>query len=269
MRNIAFVGLIAALLIGVVGSSLQPAAAFPAGDTPKASNRATLPDYGTAPELLSTAWLNTDKPLRLATLRGQVVLLEFWTFSCINCIHTLPYMQEWYMKYREKGLVVIGNHYPEYSFEHELQNIAASLKESGITYPIAQDNAGATWAAYQQRYWPTIYLIDKAGHIRYRAIGEGGYEATEAAINDLLAETYPADVQPAALREPYVALSQTVQVYRKPAPDSELLGSAGKGTAFVVLESREGWYKISYNDGEGYIAANPQQLMFVAGASAN
>jgi thiol-disulfide isomerase/thioredoxin len=268
MRKIAFVGLLSAFLLGLTGS-LQKSMAFPGRDYPKPLNRSSLPDFGVAPELLSTAWLNTVKPLRLTTLRGKVLLLEMWTFSCINCIHILPYVQAWYIKYQKKGLAVIGNHYPEYSFEHEILNIAASVKERGVTYPIAQDNTGATWTAYQNRFWPTIYLIDKVGHIRLRNIGEGSYDAIDDAIKELLDESYPAEVQPEALSDSYVSLIQTTNVYRGPASDSELLGAVDKGSTFVVLEKRNGWYKISYNDGEGYLAADPQRLVFVAGTHAN
>ncbi len=266
MRNIVIAGLLTVILIGLAGNMRQTDAA-PNVENPQPSSayRSTLPDYGEAPELLGKAWLNTNKPLRLATLRGQVLLLEFWTFGCINCIHTLPYVQEWYTKYQNKGLMVIGNHFPEFGYERDIQNVAASLKERGITYPIVQDNDGATWNVYQQRYWPTIYLIDKAGHLRYRSIGEGGYENIELAINDLLEETWNSDKPVPALRESYIAPGKTVQVRRQPAKDSEVLGSVGSGMAFVVLETRDSWYKIAYNDGEGYIAADAQQITFVAG----
>lgn len=264
MRNVAIVGLLTVILIGLAGS-LRRIDAAPNPDDSQPSGRSSLPDYGEAPELLNKAWLNTDKPLRLSTLRGQVVLLEFWTFECINCIHTLPYVQGWYTKYQSKGLMVIGNHFPEFTYERDIQNIATNLKERGLTYPIAQDNEGASWNAYHQRYWPTIYLIDKTGHIRYQSIGEGGYENIELAINDLLKEPYTADKPLARLRESYVSPMKTVRVYRQPATDSEVLGSVGNQMAFVVLETRDGWYRIAYNDGEGYIAADAQQVIFVAG----
>jgi thiol-disulfide isomerase/thioredoxin len=150
-----------------------------------------LPNLGVAPELQNEIWLNTDQPLRLADLRGQVVLLHMWTFGCYNCVNTLPYMREWYDFYAPQGLVMIGNHYPEFAYERDLGNLQAALEDYAIEYPIAQDNERKTWAAYRNRYWPTIYLIDKWGNIRYRHIGEGRYAQTEEAIQDLLAETYP------------------------------------------------------------------------------
>jgi len=102
----------------------------------------------------------------------------------------IPSLKEWDEKYREQGLVIIGNHYPEFSFEEDLANLQAAVAENGIKYAVAQDNDGATWKAYKNRYWPTLYLIDKNGRIRYTHIGEGGYNATEAAIQNLLAEQY-------------------------------------------------------------------------------
>jgi hypothetical protein len=100
-------------------------------------------------------------------------------------------LREWHAKYADQGLVVIGNHYPEFAYEEELDNLKQAIERYEIAYPVAQDNEGRTWRAYNNRYWPTLYLIDKHGHIRYRHIGEGGYAETEAAIQDLLAETFP------------------------------------------------------------------------------
>lgn len=150
-----------------------------------------LPNSGPAPELNNTIWLNTDAPLRLADLRGKVVLLEMWTFDCINCIRTLPYVISWHNEYASQGLVVIGNHYPEFNYEADLGNLEAAIARLGVTYPVAQDNDGATWRAYNNRYWPTLYLIDKWGNIRYQHIGEGAYSSTEHNIRELLAESYP------------------------------------------------------------------------------
>ncbi len=149
---------------------------------------ALLQDRGQAPELKNTVWINTDKPLRLADLRGKVVLLEFWTFECINCQRTLPAMKDFYSKYTDQGLVVIGDHYPELAYERDVNNVRDFVQQNGIKYPVAIDNDGATWDAYGQLYWPTMYLIDKRGHIRYVAIGEHDYSITEAAIKLLLSE---------------------------------------------------------------------------------
>jgi thiol-disulfide isomerase/thioredoxin len=154
------------------------------------SGSASLPDLGPAPELTNDTWLNVDSPLRLADLRGKVVALEMWTFGCINCQHVMPSLKEWDKTYRDQGLVIIGNHYPEFSFEEDLTNLKNAIAENDIQYAVAQDNDGATWRAYENRYWPTLYLIDKKGHLLYVHIGEGGYKTTEAAIQTLLAETY-------------------------------------------------------------------------------
>jgi thiol-disulfide isomerase/thioredoxin len=150
-----------------------------------------LKDLGPAPELTNEVWLNTDQPLRLANLRGKVVLLDMWTFGCINCQHVIPSLRTWYETYNSQGLVVIGNHYPEFGYEADLGNLKDALARLDVPYPVAQDNDGQTWSAYRNHYWPTLYLIDKRGHLRYEHIGEGAYDQTEGAIQVLLAEKYP------------------------------------------------------------------------------
>lgn len=150
-----------------------------------------LADLGQAPELHNEIWLNTPGPLRLADLRGRVVLLEMWTFGCINCQRVVPYLKDWHERYAALGLVVIGNHYPEFAHERELENLQAAVGRMEIGYAVAQDNERRTWAAYRTRFWPTLYLIDKRGHLRYSHIGEGAYAEIEAAIQALLAEDYP------------------------------------------------------------------------------
>ena len=156
----------------------------------QAPRLASLPDRGEAPELTDQTWLNTPTPLHLSDLRGKVVLLEMWTFDCTNCRHTIPHLNAWYAKYAGQGLLIIGNHFPEFPYEADLVNLKKAVQDLGIKYPVIQDNAGATWNAYKNNYWPAIYLIDKFGHIRYIQIGEGAYDITEAAFKDLLAEKY-------------------------------------------------------------------------------
>jgi thiol-disulfide isomerase/thioredoxin len=151
---------------------------------------ASLPDLGPAPELTNTTWLNVDSPLRIADLRGKVVIVEMWTFGCINCQHVMPSLKEWHGKYADQGLVIIGNHFPEFSYEADFDNLKNAIAENDIQYAIAQDNNGDTWRAYKNNYWPTLYLIDKQGHIRYVHIGEGRYKETEENIKALLEETY-------------------------------------------------------------------------------
>ncbi|MDE2079044.1 MAG: cytochrome c biogenesis protein DipZ [Patescibacteria group bacterium] len=146
--------------------------------------------YEKAPELVSPdAYLNTgDKPITLASLRGKVVLVDFWTYSCINCERTLPYLTAWYQKYKDQGFVIIGVHTPEFAFEHVKSNVAAALQQFDITYPVVLDNEYQTWNAYRNEYWPHEYLIDMDGYIVHDHIGEGGYTETEQAIQAALAE---------------------------------------------------------------------------------
>ena len=132
-------------------------------------------------------WLNSP-PLTLQQLRGKVVLVDFWTYTCPNCINTLPYVKSWNQKYKDQGLTVIGVHTPEYAFERETENVQKAIAHFGITYPVAQDNRYATWGAYNNQYWPAVYLIDKKGQVVYSHFGEGDYAQTEAKIQELLAE---------------------------------------------------------------------------------
>jgi thiol-disulfide isomerase/thioredoxin len=131
------------------------------------------------------SWLNSA-PLDMKQLRGKVVLVDFWTFDCINCAHTVPHVKDWYARYRDKGLVVVGVHTPEYSFERNTDNLKNAIKRYGIEYPVAQDNQYATWNAYGNQYWPALYLIDKNGRLAYSHFGEGDYEKTEQEIQSLL-----------------------------------------------------------------------------------
>ena len=141
-----------------------------------------------APELTKITGFINSKPITLADLRGKVVLVDFWTYSCINCIRTIPYLNAWYEKYADKGLVIVGVHTPEFEFEKDYNNVQAAVEKFDIRYPVAQDNEKGTWNAYDNRYWPRKYLIDADGYIRYDHIGEGGYAETEKVIQSLLAE---------------------------------------------------------------------------------
>jgi thiol-disulfide isomerase/thioredoxin len=132
-----------------------------------------------------TNWINS-KPLQLSQLKGKVVLVDFWTYSCINCIRSIPYVEKWYQTYKNDGLVVVGVNTPEFAFEHNPNNVAAAVSKDGITYPVALDNNYDTWNAYNNNSWPADYLIDKEGNIRYISLGEGEYNITEEAIQQLL-----------------------------------------------------------------------------------
>jgi thiol-disulfide isomerase/thioredoxin len=134
-----------------------------------------------------TGYINT-KPINLSDLKGKVVLVDFWTYSCINCIRTIPYLVDWNEKYADKGLVIVGVHAPEFEFEKNIDNVKAAVEKFGIKYPIIQDNDKGTWNAYENRYWPQKYIVDNEGFIRYDHIGEGGYAETEKVIQSLLQE---------------------------------------------------------------------------------
>jgi cytochrome c biogenesis protein CcdA/thiol-disulfide isomerase/thioredoxin len=142
-----------------------------------------------APELIpGGAWLNSD-PLTLSDLRGKVVVIDFWTYSCINCQRTLPYLRKWDESYRDDGLVIIGVHSPEFEFEKEEENVRKAIADFELAYPVMQDNDFKTWRAYDNRYWPAKYFIDKEGYIRYTHFGEGAYDESERVIQELLKET--------------------------------------------------------------------------------
>lgn len=134
-----------------------------------------------------SGWINS-RPLTMAELKGRVVLVDFWTYSCNNCINTMPSLKEWHDKYADKGLVIVGVHSPEFAFEHEYEGVVDSTIKFGLEYPVAQDNEFATWDAYDNRYWPAEYLIDRHGVVRYRHFGEGAYAETENQIRNLLTE---------------------------------------------------------------------------------
>lgn len=150
--------------------------------------RDNLDNLGRAPEFAGIfKWLGTE-PLTIQQLRGKVVLVDFWTYTCINCIRTLPHIVSWHEKYKDQGFVVIGVHTPEFEFEKKTENVLQAMKQYNIRYPVAQDNDYKTWRAYDNQYWPAKYLIDKDGNIRYTHFGEGAYEETEANIQKLLVE---------------------------------------------------------------------------------
>jgi cytochrome c biogenesis protein CcdA/thiol-disulfide isomerase/thioredoxin len=186
-----------------------------------------LPDYGAAPAIRAGGvWINSP-PLTLQELRGKVVLIDFWTYSCINCLRTLPHLKAWDATYRSKGLVIIGVHTPEFAFEHVASNVRAAVKRLAIHYPVVQDNRYKTWDNYANEYWPAEYLIDRAGHVRHTHFGEGEYGQTEALIRRLLGDTGSrarrlADTTPGELMTPesYLGYARLARyVGTKIAPD--------------------------------------------------
>lgn len=145
-------------------------------------------------------WVNSP-PLTLAQLRGRVLLIDIWDFTCINCLRTLPYLREWHRRYSSKGLTLIGIHAPEFRFAREKRQVAAAVERLGIEWPVLLDNEYKNWDAYANRYWPTVYLVDSRGTIRHQHSGEGGYIETEARIQSLLLEALP-DTELPRLLEP-------------------------------------------------------------------
>jgi thiol-disulfide isomerase/thioredoxin len=140
----------------------------------------------TAPNFAGISnWFNSA-PLNIADLRGKVVLIDFWTYGCVNCVNTLPHVTELYAKYKDRGLVVVGVHTPEFPFEKSAANVQAALKRHGITYPVAQDNDSQTWNAWHNQYWPAQYIVDQSGKIVFQHDGEGQYEQLDRTIAHLL-----------------------------------------------------------------------------------
>ena len=144
-------------------------------------------EAATAPELANGNWINSE-PVKLKDLRGRVVLVEFWTFGCYNCRNTLPFVKSWHERYRDKGLTVIGVHSPEFDDERKVENLRREVVSLGIRYPVVTDNDYQTWNAYHVEAWPTTFLLDKQGRIRWMHVGEGGYDEAEQLIQKLLAE---------------------------------------------------------------------------------
>jgi len=150
-----------------------------------------------APEI-GLAWYNTA-PLAMRELSGRVVLVDFWDYTCSNCLHMLPYVKEWHRRYRDKGLTVIGVHSPEFSFARTAERVEQAIREQGLQYPVVLDNEFQIWQSFANRCWPTKYLIDNDGYVRYYHLGEGGYAETEVAIQTLLHEIDPALALPPAV----------------------------------------------------------------------
>ncbi|MGO7182089.1 cytochrome c biogenesis protein DipZ [Rhizobium brockwellii] len=187
--------------------------------------RSDLPVEGRAPSLDGAVeWLNSE-PLTTEQLRGKVVLVDFWTYSCINCIRTIPYVRAWAEKYADQGLVVIGVHAPEFAFEKKIDNVKRAIGDFQIGYPVAIDNDYSIWRAFENSYWPAAYLIDAKGQIRYHHFGEGNYSRTEKAIQDLLREAGSQTTASA----PVVPDAKGVEA----GPD---LGNIGSGETYLGYE---------------------------------
>jgi thiol-disulfide isomerase/thioredoxin len=174
--------MIALCLVGVTGAGIGGEA----GRLPSTAPFTVAALQGNAPNFVGISnWFNSA-PLTMASLRGKVVLVDFWTYGCVNCVNTLPHVTQLYAKYRDRGLVVVGVHTPEFPFERSAANVQAALKRHGITYPVAQDNDSQTWDAYGNHYWPAQYIIDQNGRIVFHHDGEGQYDQIDRMIGHLL-----------------------------------------------------------------------------------
>ncbi len=173
------------LVLVAVGAVLLAAHTSPASLQPKVdTNNLTVGPI--APAVNAVGWINSP-PLAPADLRGKVVLYDFWTYSCVNCVRTIPYVRSWYDRYHAQGLVIVGIHSPEFDFEMNHANVARAVKDLGVTWPVALDDKMVIWDAFQNNSWPADYIADPTGHVRYAHIGEGDYTQTEDVIRTLLA----------------------------------------------------------------------------------
>jgi cytochrome c biogenesis protein CcdA/thiol-disulfide isomerase/thioredoxin len=212
---------------------------FSAPDT--APEGGVLGNYGAAPAFLTQGrWFNTEglspaagqaeqgtsMPLTLDSLRGKVVVVDFWTYSCVNCVRTLPYLRAWYDTYRDKGLVIVGVHTPEFEFEKSTANVARAVRELGVTWPVVQDNDYVQWTAYANQYWPAHYFIDAKGNVRYFHFGEGNYDVSEKVIQQLLKE---AGANVGGL------VSKPAPTLQDMTPETYLGYDRGKGFASAVM----------------------------------
>lgn len=225
-----------------------------------------------APDFQGIADWENSKPLSLSSLRGKVVLVDFWTYSCINCQNTFPYLRRWYQAYKDQGLVIVGVHSPEFEFEKSVANIRQAIKHYDVTWPVAVDSNMATWNAYGNQYWPAEYFVDKAGKLRHSHFGEGEYDKTEKVIRGLLGEAghtvgpagADAGAQPQGPRtaELYAAADRGFDVpaaragvafdYKDPGPDAQ--GHRQKNAIFW-----NGLWNIGLEYAEHARASNPGQ----------
>ena len=198
-QGIIFVSLLLILTVAIVvfgyATGRGPLAVVSAGISRLTSGGQLMPSRSlaaeakapTAPEISNGVWINSD-PLTLKSLQGRVVLIEFWTFACYNCRNTLPALKKWDAQYRDKGLTIVGVHTPELDFERDIDQLRSEVAELGISYPVVTDQDYSTWKAYRVEAWPTLFLLDKQGRVRWTHVGEGYYDETEEVIKKLLAE---------------------------------------------------------------------------------
>ena len=207
-----------------------------------------LPTEGTMPELTGAVeWLNSP-PLTCAQLRGKVVLVDFWTYSCINCLRALPYTEAWAQKYKDHGLVVIGVHAPEFAFEKVPDNVKRAVHDLGVTYPVALDNNLIIWQAFNNEYWPAHYFIDAQGRIRHHHFGEGEYDESERVIQQLLREAGQTDV-PGGIVDPRAQGVEAAATPEDPTKSPETYVGYGRGANFasgLVHQDEAALYQTPY-----------------------
>ena len=222
---------------------------------PEVEERMRMPEYR------GGQWFNSP-PLTVAGLHGKVVITDFWDYTCVNCLHTLPYMRAWHERYADKGLVIVGVHAPEFPFAAEAENVQRALGELGISYPVLLDNDYATWRAYNNHYWPAKYIGDKDGNLRYYHFGEGGYGETEALIQKLLREIDP-NIDLPEVMEPMRAEDAEGAVCYRVTPELYLGYQRGK------LGNREGQRQEQVVNYAGWSGQRNPGVIYLAGSWRN
>lgn len=255
-------GLTLLLLSGSILVLEQPWRAHSSVPPPPADLPASELQYPAAADFRgATGWVGTPNgtPLYLEDLRGQVVLIDFWTYSCINCIHTFPHVEAWYQRYKDDGFLILGVHTPEFRFEHDAVNVQAARERYGLTYPTAQDNDYSIWSAYANNYWPAEYLIDRWGRVRHTHFGEGDYGETEDEIRQLLTE---------AGHDPGPSKVEPLGAESSSSHSPELYASEAEGSSRVSIANPEG-----YHPGQNITYARPSNqdpdLIYLVGTWEN
>jgi thiol-disulfide isomerase/thioredoxin len=228
-----------------------------------------------APEFAGIVNWENSTPLTMASLRGKVVLVDFWTYSCINCQRTIPFLRQWYDKYKADGFVIVGVHSPEFDFEKNAGNIRRAIRDYGVSWPVAVDSNMATWNAYSNQYWPAEYLIDKSGHVRHTHFGEGEYDITERAIQALLAEQGKAVPQTIASGDPGItadAQAQTLETYAGSARGNGTIRLAGAWAVrpeyaelTTSADVHQAFAEIDYQARRVFVVAAPSAAPVTAG----
>lgn len=249
------------LLVVAVGFGIKEAGSLslssPSGPSQPVTTAAQLPTGGLAPEFTGIqGWVNSP-PLTLSSLRGKVVLVDFWTYSCINCQRTLPFLSRWWSAYKDRGLVIVGVHSPEFDFEKDPANVRRAVAEYGITWPVALDPQMGTWNAYGNQYWPAEYLIDQQGHLRREHFGEGEYDVTEAAIRALLGAPAPQSTAPADMT-PTQPLTDEAYVGTARSDGRIRLGPGWTQSAdYAIAPGQGGWAEIDVHTARAFMVASP------------